>query len=40
MGDGIKKNEMGGTCDTYRGQKMRVQDFGGKTQANDTAWVV
>jgi hypothetical protein len=24
----MKKNEMGGACSTYGGEKMRIQDFG------------
>jgi hypothetical protein len=31
MGDQIKKNEMGGTCGTYRGEKRYIQSCGGKT---------
>ena len=30
-GDKIEKNEMGGTCDTYRGRERCAQGFGGET---------
>ena len=30
-GDQIKKNEMGGSCDTYGGEDKCVQGFGGET---------
>jgi hypothetical protein len=29
--DQIKKNEMGETCSTYRGEESAVQCFGGET---------
>ena len=30
-GDKIKKNEMGGACDTYGGRERCAQGFGGET---------
>jgi len=30
-GDKIEKNEMGGTCSAYGGEKRRIQGFGGET---------
>ena len=29
-GDKIKKNEMGGGCSAYGGEKRRIQAFGGE----------
>ena len=28
----FEKNEMGGACRTYGGEKSRIQDFGGETE--------
>jgi len=36
--DQIKKNEMGGTCSTYGGQKRCIKDFGGQTIVKETTW--
>jgi len=30
-GDKIEKNEMGGTCSAYGGEKKRILGFGGET---------
>jgi len=30
-GDKIEKNKMGGACNTYGGDEMCIQDFGGET---------
>ena len=30
-GDQIKRNEMGGACSAYGGEKRRIQGFGGET---------
>jgi len=37
-GDQIEKNEMGGTCSAYEGEKMCIQGFGGETRGNGTTW--
>jgi len=31
FGDKIEKNEMGGSCSAYGGQKRRIQGVGGET---------
>ena len=37
-GDQIQKNEMGGSCSTYRGEKRCIQDFGGETFGKEDTW--
>jgi hypothetical protein len=37
-GGQIKKNEMGGSCGTCRGEKMCIQGFCGKTWGKETTW--
>jgi hypothetical protein len=37
LGDQIEKNEMGGACSTYGGEKMCMQGFGGETGGKETA---
>jgi len=34
-GDKIEKNEMDGTCSTYRGEEGRIQGFGGRETAGE-----
>jgi len=31
LGDQIEKNEMGGTCSTYGGEDMCIENFGGES---------
>jgi hypothetical protein len=34
----IEKNEMGGACRAYGGEKRRIKDFGGETRGKETTW--
>ena len=38
LGDKIKKNEVGGTCNTYCGEERCIQGFGGETHRKTSAW--
>jgi hypothetical protein len=38
--DQIEKNEMGGACSTYRGEKRCIQGFGGETWRKETTWEI
>jgi hypothetical protein len=35
----IVKNEIGGACNEYGGQKRRIQGFGGETRLKETNWM-
>jgi hypothetical protein len=37
-GDQIEKNEMGGACSKYGGEKRCIQAFGGETGGKETIW--
>jgi len=34
----VKKNEMGGACNTYGGEQKCLQGFGGETCGKETTW--
>jgi len=38
LGDKIKINVMGGSCDMYGRQERCVEGFGGKTWVKETTW--
>jgi hypothetical protein len=38
LGDQIKKNEMGGACDTYGRQERCIKGFRGETRGKETTW--
>jgi len=35
LGDQIEKNEIGGACSTYKGEKRLIQGFGGRPEGNE-----
>jgi hypothetical protein len=36
--DQFKKNEMGGTCNTYWGEERFIQGFDGETGGKESTW--
>jgi hypothetical protein len=38
LGDQVEKNEMGGACSKYGGEKRCIQGFGGKIWGKETMW--
>ena len=34
----IEKNEIGGVCNTYGGEEIFIQGFGGETLGKETTW--
>jgi hypothetical protein len=34
----MEEDEMGGACDTYRGEERCVEHFGGETWRKETIW--